>query len=215
MMINHCLNTFLLCLFSSGLAIAQKPFDAKIIREFQNAKNDSVFLNQYSDLRYQIETLDFTYNDTSGNKLTTDLFLGEIGQVYGPYYTDTSVFHVKIVAIDFAYKARVGNIWLDIKRGRETALELANQILKEIEAGKAYNQCCKLYSDDKNENVDCDLGWIYNNVMLEPFATEITKHRKGDIYLIETHFGFHVVKSLAEPFKERQTVRYLILSRIN
>jgi hypothetical protein len=196
------------------LTTAPKPFDAKTLKEFQETTSDSVFLSKNSDYSFHIETLDFIYgNDTTGNKFYTDLFLGEIGNVYGPYDSDTSVFYVKVLNADTSFKARVGNIWIDIKKGREIALEQATRILDEVKAGKDYNLYCAMYSDDKNKKTDCDLGWVYNKIMLEPFAAEIANHKKGDIYLVETTFGFHIVKSLADPYKERQVVKYVTLAR--
>jgi len=202
-----------LMLTTVGL-FGQKPIDAQMLINFETAKDDSVFLRRFSDEPYSLNIIDFINgNDTTGNKLYSDLLYGKIGKVYGPYTTDTSVFYIKIRNADTSHKCRVGNIWIDIKRGREVALEQAKRILTEVNQGKEYNLYCVMYSDDQNKEIDCDLGWFYNKIMLEPFATEITKHKKGEVFLVETSFGFHIVKSLADPFKERQVVKYVSLAR--
>jgi parvulin-like peptidyl-prolyl isomerase len=201
-------------LFTVQMAFPQKSIDQKIVDDFKTASKDSIFVTRNSDLPYRLETFDFVYDkDTAGNKFYRDLLLGKIGQVYGPYNTDISVFYIKIIDADTSYKVRVGNIWIDINKGREIAFEQANRILTEVKGGKDYNLYCILYSDDKNKKKDCDLGWVYNKIMLEPFATEITKHGRNEVYLVETSYGFHIVKSLADPYRERQIVRYVSLTK--
>jgi parvulin-like peptidyl-prolyl isomerase len=198
---------------TAGAAFGQKRLDWRTIQNFQTTKEDSLFISKYSELPYQIQTKDYLLNtDTTGNSLFRDLLSGKVGEVYGPYITDSSLYYIKILDADTSYRCRVGNIWIDINKGREAAVEQANRILAEVNQGKDYNLYCGMYSDDKNKKNDCDLGWVYNKIMVEPFATEITKHKKGDVYLVETIYGFHVVKSLADPYKARQVVKYVCLS---
>jgi hypothetical protein len=194
--------------------LAQDPFSKEIIRDFRAANNDSLFVIQHSDLPYSEILVDFSwYADSSVKQLRQDLLKAETGSVLGPYYSDTTVVYVKITGSDSAFMARVGNIWIDINRGRETALQIANKVLSEIKNGKSFDLYCHLYSDDKNKAKDCDLGWIYHTQMIEAFAEEITRHKKDDVYLVETTYGFHIVKSLADPYRQKKTIRYVTLAR--
>jgi hypothetical protein len=204
---------FYLSLFPLTSLFAQKTIDKETLNAFKTATQDSVFLSKNSDRPYSLETFDFASHTDTSSQLYQDLFHGKTGEVYGPYYTDTSIFYIKILNMEIPFKTRVGNIWIDIKKGRETALEQANGILTQIKAGKDYNLYCILYSDDRNKKPDCDLGWVYNTNFVEPFATEITRHKKDDVYIVETSFGFHVVKSLADPYQERRGIKYVSLVR--
>lgn len=199
----------------SNSLFSQKEFKKEVIVDFQKSTQDSIFIQKNSDLPYSKENVDFGYGfDTSINQFHRDLLNGIPGQVYGPYKTETSIFYIKIISADTAYRARVGNIWININKGRESALELANNILKEAQAGKDFDMLCKQYSDDKNSAKDCDLGWTYNTNFVEAFKTEITKHKKGEVYLAETSFGFHIIKSLENPYRERKSVTYVSLTKI-
>lgn len=204
---------FYLFLISTYSLFAQKPIDKETLHAFKTTTQDSIFLSKNSDCPYRLETFDFTEQADTSSAFYQDLFHGKTGEVYGPYSTDTSVFYIKILSVETPFKTRIGNIWIDIKKGRETALEQANRILNEVKAGKDYNLYCILYSDDRNKKTDCDLGWVYHTNFVEPFATEITKHKKGDVYLVETSFGFHVVKSLEDPYQERRGIKYVSLVR--
>ncbi len=204
-----------LCIFLSNPLFSQKEFKKETIIDFQKSTQDSIFIQKHSDLPFSIENVDLGYGfDTSINQFHRDLLNGILGLVYGPYTSDTSIFYIKLISADTAYKARVGNIWINIKKGRDIALESANNILKDAQAGKDFDMLCKLYSDDKNKATNCDLGWTYNTNFVETFKTEITKHKKGEVYMAETSFGFHIIKSLENPYKERKSVNYVSLTHL-
>jgi parvulin-like peptidyl-prolyl isomerase len=70
-----------------------------------------------------------------------------------------------------------------------------------------------MYSDDKNKHHDCDLQWFYADVMVKPFSDEVIKHKKDDVFIVETEFGFHVVKSLENPVKDKQVIHFVSLAK--
>jgi len=184
----------------------------KITTDFKLAKNDSIFIAKNSIFPYKIYSVDKSVNYDSTDIITRKILAGKVGDVIGPFESDSIVNYVKIVNIEDAYKIRVGNIWIDIKRGYDNAKEIANNILNDVKNGKDYNTFCYLYSDDKNKLKDCDLGWFYNTVMVEPFANEIIKHKLGDVFVVETKFGFHVVKILGNPYLDLMKVDYIALT---
>lgn len=205
---------FLFIILSINFSLsAQKDIDKEIVKGFEQTKQDSIFLSKYSDVPYQIEM--GMYNnmrtDTISDVLYNDLIQGSVGHVYGPFQNETSVFYIKIIQSKSTYKTHVGNIWIDIKKGREKANKQATEIYESIKKGKSFDTACKAYSDDKNNQQDCDLGWVDNTSFVEPFATEITKHKKGEVYVVETSFGFHVVKALDDPNMDSQVVQYIKL----
>lgn len=201
----------LFCLVTTT-SFTQKNIGPETLVKFLQAPDDSIFLTQFSDDPYQLNVHDFSFNaDTSIGSFANGLLHSTIGKLLGPYHTDSTLFYVKIISIDSAFKVRVGNIWLSVDSGRETALRNATEILAAIRNGQSFNTCCQLYSEDGNKMEDCDLGWFYNTTMVQPFADEITKHQMGDVYLVETKFGFHIVKSLANPYRARKSVTYVKL----
>lgn len=183
-----------------------------LIQDFQIAQNDSLFLENHSRGGYKLYNINFGMSIDSSDFLVNEI-LGhlQVGRVLGPYTRDSSIEYIKIVSMDSAYKVRVGNIWIDEKRGKEPAMQLAYQLLTEIKNGGDYNALCHLYSDDKNTKQDCDLGWFYNTIMVKEFGDEIIKHKLDDIFIVETRFGFHVVKMLGNPYLDLKRINYVIL----
>ena len=194
-----------------NIAVAQGTFTKALLKDFKETSNDSLFISRHSDYPYILDTYSFTYVADTTNQLYKDIYRAEISSVIGPYQTDSTEYYVKVLKIDSGYKARVGNIWID--RTRPEPLELANHILAEVQSGKDYNLFCIMYSDDKNKHQDCDLQWFYTDIMVQPFGDEVIKHKKGDVYIVETKFGYHVVKSLENPTRDRQLIHFVCLTR--
>jgi hypothetical protein len=184
----------------------------EILEEFKSTGNDSALITKYSIYPYEIYSIDKSHDYDSTSFIAKQIFNSNIGDIVGPFESDSIVNYVKIVNIVNAYRIRIGNIWIDIKRGYDNAKETANKILSDVKNGKDYNMFCYLYSDDKNKMKDCDIGWIYNVIMVEPFASEIIKHRLGDVFVVETKYGFHVVKILGNPYLDRMKADYIALT---
>lgn len=182
------------------------------VRDFRITQRDSIFLNKNSIGGYHLYSIDLFFKADSNDIFRRDILQQPVkGNVFGPYKTDSSINYVKIVSIDSAFKARVGNIWISEKRGKDKAMQTAYQILTDINNGSDYNTMCRLYSDDKNKKPDCDLGWFFNTMMVKEFGDEILKHKLGDVFIVETKFGYHVVKMLGEPYKDLERINYVIL----
>jgi hypothetical protein len=47
--------------------------------------------------------------------------------------------------------------------------------------------------------------------MVSEFYDEVIKKKKGDVSLLETRFGKHIVKALESPVKDRWKVKYIML----
>lgn len=184
----------------------------KVLSNFKSCKNDSIYISQNSIYPYEGYSINKCFDYDSTSLITKQILSGQVGDFIGPFENDSVVNLFKITNIEYAYQIRVGNIWIDIKRGYENAKERAETILTEVKEGKAYNTFCHLYSDDKNKKKDCDLGWFYNVIMVEPFAREIIKHKIGDVFVVETKYGFHVVKILGNPYLDLMKVDYIGLT---
>lgn len=101
---------FLLNAIGSFAQISKKEF----FQEFQKTSNDSLFFKQYSITPYQVyEVRKFSNNYKFTNWVDSLAFQYDQGDVIGPFEGDTSISFVKIIAIDSAYRMRVGNIWLN------------------------------------------------------------------------------------------------------
>ena len=194
---------YILIFLASFYAYSQESNFAK---KFSEAKNDSLFILKYPKTKIEKFTIDENNNFSYGDSLLFSLGLKE---VIGPYSESDYTYYFKVTQIDSAFKVHVGNIWLsNLEMDSIERHKIANEVLSNP---LLFDKYCHKYSHDKNKQYDCDLGPTYATAFVEPFATETSKRRKGDLYIVETKFGTHIVKSLSNPYFDRSRVEYIVL----
>lgn len=71
----------------------------------------------------------------------------------------------------------------------------AEDVLKQLKAGADFKALAEKYSDDtSNKHSGGDLGYFPHGQMIKPFEDAAFKMKPGDIEIVETNFGYHVVK---------------------
>jgi len=109
-------------------------------------------------------------------------------------------FDKNAVKYDIAESYDVQLIELAVKAGpadKAEAKTKAEGILKEALAKDAdFAELAKKYSEDGSAAQGGDLGWFEKGQMVEPFSTESFAGEKGKVVpkVIETEFGFHIIK---------------------
>ena len=185
-----------------------------IIKEFATTKNDSVFITKYSARPYQ----KYLFKRDMGLEISNSLFdsliffHGKKGEIIGPLNFNDQIIYVKVTSIDSAYRMRVGNIWLSPeKRSQENIDKLANEILKTVIRTGDFDSMSKKYSDDGNQAYEADLGWFFQGIWVPEYESEVLKHKKGDMYIVSSRFGKHIVKTLDDPVLDRSKVEYVLI----
>ena len=203
---------FVVIFISPTLSFGQSNI-AAILKEFAVTKDDSVFITKNSVKPYQKYSLKRTMGLNGFSPLDSlILFNADKGKVIGPLNFNQQVIYIKITAIDSSFRMRVGNIWLSPeKRGQENIDKLSEEILKTVIRTGDFDAMRKEYSDDMNENYDADLGWVFQGIWVKEFEDEILKHKKGDLYVVISRFGKHVVKTIENPVFDRCKVEYVLL----
>jgi len=203
-------------LFMYGHAQYELSF-GQLAKEFSRATNDSLFITRHSSEPYRIMVTDKSKPFDTSDALIRELFMLKKGEVSSAYRKGNTVNYFKVVRIDSSYQVHIGNILLTYGEGKvfrneEEALTLARHIVSEVKSGKPFNVYCHLYSDDQNSRHDCDLGWLYVDAMVYPVATACLKHRKGEVFMVKSQNGFHVIKMLDDPRYVKVRVHFVRLA---
>ncbi len=170
---------------------------------FRNATNNAEYVNNNSDIKF-----DSTYKAKKDLPLEyqEQLFNLANGSVFGPYVDggyqklskkigSKSGSSVKTSHILIAY-AGAQRADASIKRTKEQAKALANSLLAQAKANPSnFALLAITNSDDPGSKQN---GGEYDNVMpnqmVKPFNDYIFNNPAGSIGVVETEFGFHVIK---------------------
>jgi peptidyl-prolyl cis-trans isomerase D len=136
------------------------------------------------------------------------IFTAQPGTVYGPYNEGAYYKIYKLQEVSqVADSARVRHILVATndpktsqpKRSKELAKREADSILTVIKTGKnTFDSLVRHYSDDLG-SVDKggDYGWFdQDKSFVEPFKNAGLKGTKGNISVVETQFGYHIIEVL-------------------
>jgi peptidyl-prolyl cis-trans isomerase D len=82
-----------------------------------------------------------------------------------------------------------------VTRAKEEARREANRLLRLARRGNDnFEELAREYSDGPTKNRGGDLGFFQEGQMATEFFNFVDKNRVGRIGLVETEFGFHIIK---------------------
>ena len=176
-----------------------------LIEDFKLATNDNLFLSENeSDSNLDAS---FLYKNQVSQEVADSIFLGSKGKVVGPYTENEFLKVSKIteisripdsvkashILIPFIGAQRVAP---EVTRTEESAKKLADSILQVVK-GKSdkFAILAKEFSSDKsNSDKGGDLDWFTYTRMTTEFRDYTFTGKKGDLGVVKTAFGFHVIK---------------------
>ena len=198
-----------------------KKMMQKIADDFKVAKSfteDSTFIVAESELRNFDQA--FHTPGTISPFIDTTMFKSEVGTVVGPYEENGSLKVSKLLATKMsADSAKVRHILLaykdsgadpSITRTKEQAKAKADSLLGALKKGGKFADFVEKFSDDggkkmppnKKEGEDYmgkggDYGWLNaKSGFVEPFKNAGLDGKKGDLVIVESNFGYHLMEVL-------------------
>lgn len=180
------------------------------------------FVNATSDSRY-----DSTFHKQGSLPVRIDsiMFNSEVGTVVPPYVENDAWHMAKLLDIQYRPDSmRMSFILIthkdtrvsqEITRTKEEAEALADSLLEvlENEPGK-YEEFVQTYSDDPvTREKNGDIGWFADQSVLGSFNQFCLDGAIGELGIVETNFGYHIVKvtDKMEPVKK---VRVAMIERL-
>lgn len=113
----------------------------------------------------------------------------EVGDVYGPYADGDTYKLSRLAAVAMrpdSVKAR--HILV------QTSKELADSLLGVVRGGGNFADLARQYSQDPGSAINGgDLDWFADGVMVPEFNEACFTGKKGDVVLVQTQFGFHII----------------------
>jgi peptidyl-prolyl cis-trans isomerase SurA len=99
---------------------------------------------------------------------------------------------------------------------RATALATAEQVLRELGSGTEFEVLARRYGMDATKERGGDLGWFRRGQMVRSFDQVVFAMRPGQTSgIVETEFGFHIIRLEKQRGPERQARHILIRPTIS
>jgi peptidyl-prolyl cis-trans isomerase D len=171
--------------------------------EFVNAENVVSFVNSTSDERY-----DSTWMKRGALPYQMDslMFNSPVGTTFAPFIENNMYQMARLVDVQtrpdslkashilISYQGT--NVNPDTKLTKEQAKVKADSVLSLVKSNPAkFDELAGTISDDQTAaKSKGDLNWFADGAMVPAFNTAVLNGKVGDVTLVETQFGFHVIK---------------------
>ena len=178
----------------------------EITPSLTTAKNIKEFINEYSETSFDSIYLPKGSLPADHANL---LFNLNNNQTYGPYL-DGDYFKIsRMLDKKIGGSVRSSHILISYKgaqqanpnvsRSKNEAKKEANNILRKIrKSPKSFTELAFEFSDGPSKSRGGDLGFVQEGNLAKPFNDFIFSKRIGSTGLVETDFGFHVIKVVAK-----------------
>jgi peptidyl-prolyl cis-trans isomerase D len=191
-------------LLSPSVAYNAETKKNDTLPSFRSVSNKDIaeFVNSKSDIAYDST---FVSKKDLPAEFAEQLFNLPQGEVFGPYIRDGYYCLTKSVAREAGAQARASHILLSYKgamraaptvtRTKEEAQAKANELLAQITANPdSFMMLAMTNSDDSSKQQGGDLGYFGKGQMTPKFNDYVFNNPVGKIGLVETEFGFHIIK---------------------
>ena len=168
----------------------------KIKTEFETSTNDQQFVSLNSDAPYALQN----YTAAELPVQAASLFDAAPGTTVGPYEEGNALIIAKLIQmVNVPDSVRARHILIQPKANNQIeiakARSLADSLQNVIANGGDFAIQAVSFSADQGSLPDGgDLGWVTSGMMVPEFDQAIFSRPQGEVFVIETQFGFHVVQ---------------------
>ncbi len=199
---------------------ARKNID-QVYEEFKTAENITRFVKSTSDT-----PIDSTWKVSGQLPVQIDsiMFNSEIGTVTEPYLNNFVFTTARLADISYRPDSlKATHILIayagamranpEINRSKKEAEELADSLYNVVKQSDAnLTELAMSYSDDGSVAQNSgDLGWFADGQMIYAFNEAVVNSKVGDISMVETPFGFHIIKTMGK----KEDVKKVKVAMIN
>ena len=182
----------------------------RIKDDFINASDPIQFTNLNSDTPFGNRF--YKSGDFENEELNQWAFTAKVGDHFGPIFDGVSYQIARLVNVAHmpdSVKARHILIGTSSQSQAQydAAKATADSLLNVIKRGGNFARLATQYSEDPGSaSQGGDLGWFPEGVMVQPFNDACFNGKKGDVVLVETQFGHHIIEiqDLSRPSKKVQ-----------
>lgn len=175
------------------------------VEQFRTASNDTLFVDVNSESKFDTLAHPLSYYPV---EVAEQLFSSPMGTVVGPVFKDGkySIYKVSGVQFDSVYNMRASHILFKTdgltRQDTLNAKKKAQEVMDQIRKGADFAEMASQYGTDGTASKGGDLGWFREGAMVPEFNEFVKTHNKGDMGIVQTQFGMHLVKVTGDKSKK-------------
>ena len=178
----------------------------EVVPGFLTTSDLELFLSENSDIPYDSIYRPKGFFSSDHAQMIFNL---DNNQTYGPYTDGEFLKYSKMIDKKRNGNVRASHILVsyqgaqgassEITRTKEDARKEASRILNLARANPdSFSSYALEFSDGPSKSNGGDLGFFQEGMMVKPFNDYVFSNRVGRIGLVETDFGFHIIKVVAK-----------------
>lgn len=175
---------------------------ASLSDPFKAAEDYEFFVNDHSDNNYVDR---WYFNKNLPQAIKDTITNVEVGNVYGPYKNAETFNLTKLIAITkMPDSVEARHILIptglnradSITRTPDQAKKFADSLLAELKSNKSkFAQFVEAYSSDSgSKEKGGHYDWFAYNTMVAPFRDFCFEGKVGDMGVVESQFGYHIIE---------------------
>jgi peptidyl-prolyl cis-trans isomerase D len=177
----------------------------RIKPEFSSANDQVQFINLTADTRHA----GFYYTLSELPESIRDFVKKEdLKEVFGPYLENDSYKLAKVLSVaDRPDSVHVRHILLTTDQTNTTIEKVrykADSLYKLIKSGSPFELIAMNNSVDGTAQSGGDVGWFKEGMMVVPFSEASFSGKKGDLIVVESTYGIHIIEILYQSKKVRK-----------
>jgi len=183
-----------------------------VVTGFSKTQDNEDFVNSNSDIKFDSRYL---FKSSLPTAVADSIFNLNEGEIYGPY-KDNGYFKVsKVVGVkQIPDSAKVRHILIpfigatragaDVTKTDEQAKQTADSILSIVKSDSSkFVSLLDLSSDKVSNEKDGEIEFAYTDSFAPEFRDFSFENNKGDLDVVKTSFGYHVIEILSQTDKQR------------
>lgn len=180
--------------------------------EFETTTDVVSLVNIESDVPYDGV---FSTKSQLSENISDFMLNAKPGDVFGPYFENGAYRIARLVETEFrpdSVRARHILLQPDQTTSMEKTRGIADSLKNLIVNGADFALLAMTMSADGSSQDGGNLGWFAEGQMVQPFNDACFEGKKGDVVVVETQFGNHVIEILEQSTPVKK-VRVAILGR--
>ncbi len=183
-----------------------------VVTGFSKTQNNEDFVNSNSDIKFDNR---FLFKSSLPTVVADSIFNLNEGEMYGPY-KDNGYFKVsKVVAVkQISDSAKVRHILIpfvgatrataDVTKTEEQAKQTADSILNIIKSDRSkFVSLLDLSSDKVSNEKEGVIEFAFTDSFAPEFKDFSFENQKGDLDVVKTSFGYHIIEILSQTEKKK------------